>query len=67
MVFSKQAVICERNRRLCLLIRMGDMRDDSFIVNAQVSVKVIRRKVGTLIWQASMEIIILNFFTINLN
>ena len=45
MVFSKQAVICERNKKMCMVFRVGDMRQDSFIVNAQISVKVIRRKV----------------------
>jgi hypothetical protein len=36
VVFSKQAVICERNKKLCMIFRVGDMRQDSFIVNAQV-------------------------------
>ena len=29
VVFSKQAVICERNRKLCMVFRIGDMRHDS--------------------------------------
>ena len=45
VVFSKQAVVCERNRKLCMIFRIGDMRHDSFIVNASLSIKVIRRKV----------------------
>jgi len=45
VVFSKHAVICERNHKLCIIFRVGDMRSDSFIVNASLSVKVIRRKV----------------------
>jgi potassium inwardly-rectifying channel subfamily J len=45
IVFSKQAVVCERNRKLCMVFRIGDMRHNSFIVNASLSVKVIRRRV----------------------
>ena len=44
MVFSKKAVISERDGKLCLVFRVGDMRDDSFIVGAQLSVKLIRRR-----------------------
>ena len=44
VVFSKRAVISERDGKLCLVFRVGDMRDDSFIVGAQVSAKIIRRK-----------------------
>ena len=45
VVFSKQAVICERDKKLCMMFRVGDMRSDSFIVGAQISAKLIRRKV----------------------
>merc|ERR1711874_919275 len=45
VVFSKNAVICERNRKLCMVFRIGDMRHDSFIINAALSIKVIRRRV----------------------
>ena len=44
VVFSKKAVISERDGKLCLVFRVGDMRDDSFIVGAQLSVKLIRRR-----------------------
>ena len=44
VVFSKQAVICERDGKLCLVFRVGDMRDDSFIVGTQISAKIIRRR-----------------------
>ena len=37
-------MISERDGKLCLVFRVGDMRDDSFIVGAQVSAKIIRRK-----------------------
>ena len=43
-MFSKRAVISERDGKLCLVFRVGDMRDDSFIVGAQISAKIIRRK-----------------------
>ena len=45
VVFSKHAVVCEMNRKLCMIFRVGDMRHDSFIVNASLSVKIIRRRV----------------------
>lgn len=44
VVFSKHAVICERDGKLCLVFRVGDMRDDSFIVGTQVAAKIIRRR-----------------------
>lgn len=44
VVFSKNAVVCERDRKLCLVFRVGDMRHDSYIVGAQLSAKVIQRK-----------------------
>ena len=37
-------MISERDGKLCLVFRVGDMRDDSFIVGAQISAKIIRRK-----------------------
>ena len=45
VVFSKHAVVCERNRKLCMVFRIGDMRHDNFIVSPALSVKVIRRRV----------------------
>ena len=30
VVFSKNAVICERNRKLCMIFRIGDMRHDRY-------------------------------------
>ena len=46
VVFSKQAVVCERNKKLCMIFRIGDMRHNSFIVNATLSVKIIRRRIS---------------------
>ena len=46
VVFSKNGVICERDKKLCLQFRVGDMRNDSYIVGAAISAKVIRRRVS---------------------
>lgn len=37
-------MVNERDGKLCLSFRVGDMRDDSFIVGTQLSAKVIRRR-----------------------
>ena len=37
IIFSNQATITMRNRRLCLIIRIGDLREDNFILDTQVS------------------------------
>jgi len=44
IVFSKKAVIFQRNKKLCLGFRCGDMRPKSFIVGAALGAKIIRRK-----------------------
>ena len=36
-MFSRCAVINQRNRQLCLIFRIGDLRDDNFILGTQVS------------------------------
>jgi hypothetical protein len=36
VIFSQNAVIYERNRKLCLVFRIGDLRDDNFILGTQV-------------------------------
>ncbi len=46
MVFSKNAIVLERDKKLCLQFRVGDMRHDSFIVGCSLSAKVIRRRVS---------------------
>ena len=45
MVFSKHAIVCERDKKLCLIFRVGDMRPCSYIVGTQISAKLIRRRV----------------------
>jgi len=43
VIFSNQAVINLRNGQLCLVIRIGDVRRDNFILGTQISVKLLRR------------------------
>ena len=43
IIFSNQAVINLRNNQLCLVIRIGDLRDDNFILGTQISAKLLRR------------------------
>ena len=46
IIFSNQATITMRNRRLCLIIRIGDLRDDNFILGTQISAKLLRRRIS---------------------
>ena len=39
IIFSNQATITMRNRRLCLIIRIGDLREDNFILDTQVGLE----------------------------
>merc|ERR1711936_1102329 len=43
VIFSTQAVVTLRNRKLCLIFRIGDLRDDNFILGTQISAKILRR------------------------
>jgi len=45
VMFSRCAVINQRNKKLCLIFRIGDLRDDNFILGTQITAKVIRRRV----------------------
>merc|ERR1712013_854784 len=47
IIFSNQAVISMRNKKLCLIIRVGDLRDDNFILGTQISAKLLRRRIST--------------------
>ncbi|KAL0278337.1 UNVERIFIED_CONTAM: hypothetical protein PYX00_000181 [Menopon gallinae] len=44
LLFSRNAVICQRDGTLCLMFRVGDMRK-SHIIEAHVRAQLIRRKV----------------------
>jgi len=46
IIFSNQAIITMRNRKLCLIIRIGDLRDDNFILGTQISAKILRRRIS---------------------
>merc|ERR1719342_1381601 len=46
IIFSNQAVVNQRNGKLCLIIRIGDLRDDNFILGTQISVKLLRRRIS---------------------
>ena len=41
IIFSNQAVVNQRNGKLCLIIRIGDLRDDNFILGTQVAIEAI--------------------------
>merc|ERR1719167_620298 len=45
IIFSHHAVINLRDRKLCLVIRIGDLRDDNFILGTQLSAKLLRRRI----------------------
>lgn len=45
LMFSRHAVTCLRDGKLCLMFRVGDLRDKSHIIGAAISAQVIRRKV----------------------
>jgi potassium inwardly-rectifying channel subfamily J len=45
VVFSRNAVICTRDKKMCLMFRVGDMRHDSSLVGAELSVQLVQRKV----------------------
>lgn len=42
LLFSRNAVICQRDGQLCLMFRVGDMREKSHLINAQVRAQMIR-------------------------
>lgn len=45
LLFSRNAVICQRDGQPCLMFRVGDMRK-SHIIEAHVRAQLIKRKVG---------------------
>lgn len=44
LLFSRNAVICQRDGQLCLMFRVGDMRK-SHIIEAHVRAQLIKKKV----------------------
>lgn len=49
LLFSRNAVICQRNGQLCLMFRVGDMRK-SHIIEAHVRAQLIKKKVIIFIY-----------------
>jgi len=43
VIFSQNAVINMRNKQLSLIIRIGDLRDDNFILGTKIACKLLRR------------------------
>ena len=41
IIFSQNAIITMRNKKLCLVIRIGDLRQDNFILDTQVKLYLI--------------------------
>lgn len=46
LMFSYRCVVCMRDGRLCLMFRVGDLRDRSHIIGATVSAQIIKQKVS---------------------
>ncbi|KAI1291896.1 G protein-activated inward rectifier potassium channel 4 [Halotydeus destructor] len=44
LMFSKSAIICQRDGKLCLMFRIGDVRNRSHIIGPSISAIVISRK-----------------------
>ncbi|XP_065214209.1 G protein-activated inward rectifier potassium channel 3-like isoform X2 [Planococcus citri] len=44
ILFSKNCVICQRDGQLCLLFRVGDMREKSHLINSSVRSYIIHTK-----------------------
>lgn len=44
IIFSKFAVICKRDNSLCLMFRVGDMRQKSGIIEAKIKAQLIKSK-----------------------
>lgn len=46
IIFSNNAIITMRNKKLCLVIRIGDLREDNFILDTQISLKLLKRHIS---------------------
>lgn len=44
LLFSHNCVICQRDGQLCLLFRVGDMREKSHLINATLRLYLIQGK-----------------------
>lgn len=44
LLFSRNCVICQRDGQLCLLLRVGDMREKSHLINSSIRLYLIHSK-----------------------
>jgi len=45
LMFSRNAVICQRDGKLCFMFRVGDMREKSALIGATIRTRFIRSRV----------------------
>lgn len=45
LLFSRNAVICRRDGQLCLMFRVGDMREKSHLIGTTIRTRLIRSRV----------------------
>lgn len=45
LMFSRNAVICQRDGQLCFMFRVGDMREKSQLIGATIRARYIRSRV----------------------
>jgi potassium inwardly-rectifying channel subfamily J len=45
VIFSENAIITLRNGMLCLIFRIGDLRNENFILGTSISAKLLRRRI----------------------
>ncbi|XP_018055990.1 PREDICTED: ATP-sensitive inward rectifier potassium channel 12-like isoform X9 [Atta colombica] len=60
LLFSRNAVICQRDGELCLMFRVGDMRK-SHIIGASIRAQMIRNKItkeGEILFQHQHELVV---------
>lgn len=44
LLFSRNSVICQRDGELCLMFRVGDMREKSHLINSTIRLYLIQSK-----------------------
>lgn len=44
LMFSRYAIVCQRDGKLCIMFRVGDLREKSHIIGAKISAQIIRKK-----------------------
>lgn len=46
LMFSRNAIVCVRDNKLCIMFRVGDLRNRSHIIGGKISALVIQRKIS---------------------